>query len=128
MESATPQQPHILIVDDEPFLRDIIAIHMGRKGATCAQAEDAIQALDLLQQQSFDAVICDVHMPKLSGPQLVLRVREELGLELPIIMMTGGIVEGWLTRDEKDLRDYIQGTVHKPFTDAELYQAFNSLW
>jgi len=53
----------ILIVDDEPDLREILALDFEMAGYQVACAEDGKQALSMLEKEKFDAVISDVRMP-----------------------------------------------------------------
>ncbi|HEX4339091.1 MAG TPA: EAL domain-containing response regulator [Polyangiaceae bacterium] len=78
----------VLLADDDPELRRAIARTLERGGFTVQTAEDGLRAAALLAEESFDAVLTDVAMPKMSGIDL-LRVARERDLEIPVLLMTG---------------------------------------
>lgn len=79
--TATPQQPHhstrILCVDDEPSVRDLLALYLRRNNFEVETAADGLAAWQLLAQDlaRFDAVITDNQMPHLEGIDLVEKLR-----------------------------------------------------
>jgi two-component system sensor histidine kinase EvgS len=86
LEDAPPQsttltdkrplkQLHILLVDDHPANRLLLGQQLQFLGHTVREAEDGLQALDLLFQQPFDLVITDCHMPVMDGYELSRRWR-----------------------------------------------------
>jgi len=68
----------ILFVDDEPAIADLVARDLSRRGLDVTTRTSPLDALDLAaaQPRSFDVVISDLHMPKLSGLELLGRVRD----------------------------------------------------
>jgi two-component system cell cycle sensor histidine kinase/response regulator CckA len=80
----------ILVVDDEPSLRDVVNKWLSRAGFEVLVAADGIAALELLEREGWrvDAMISDISMPRLNGLALVARVRAGLP-QLPIILMSG---------------------------------------
>ena len=80
----------ILIVDDDPDLRDILRSTLEPAGFTVDEADNGEKALERVRIQPPDLVILDYMMPGLSGPQVCERLRQDLLLQhLPIIMLTG---------------------------------------
>ena len=63
---------HILIVDDNPEIREIIQILLSGEGFLTEEAKDGKTALDLLQTTCFDLIILDIMMPGLNGYQTCL--------------------------------------------------------
>ena len=57
----------ILLVDDDDAVRRVLRLMFERAGHTVTEAESALQALDLLQTERLDAVVCDVFMPGMDG-------------------------------------------------------------
>lgn len=78
----------LLIVDDEQQLRSIMVENLEPLGVTISSARDGSEALDVIRQSRFDAVLCDVRMPGLDGISLLRKVRED-GLDTPFVFMTG---------------------------------------
>lgn len=77
---------NILIVDDEKEIRDLVGIYLKNDGFQCLKAEDGLQALELLKTEKVDLIILDIMMPKLSGIDTCMKIREENNI--PIIMLS----------------------------------------
>ena len=83
------QKPHILVVDDETDVREVIQLNLGREGYWVTTAADGQSALDLLREEPFDAAILDVMMPGMDGLALCRAIREDPQLRsLPILLLT----------------------------------------
>jgi two-component system sensor histidine kinase/response regulator len=67
--------PTVLLVDDNPLLRNVLQGLLVKNGYSVLEAENGEDALSLLQQQSVDLIICDVMMPKMGGFELHEKVR-----------------------------------------------------
>ena len=78
----------ILVVDDDPFFRTILARTLENEGYTVSEAEHGAHAQEILEFCEFDLVISDVQMPKLDGVDLLKWVKDRFP-ELPVILMTG---------------------------------------
>jgi diguanylate cyclase (GGDEF)-like protein len=82
-------EPSLLIVDDIAANRAILGRRFERRGFRVTEADCALQALELIQQQSFDLVLLDVMMPDLNGIEVLKRVRQQHSpMSLPVIMVT----------------------------------------
>jgi diguanylate cyclase (GGDEF)-like protein len=82
-------EPSLLIVDDIAANRAILARRFERRGFRVTEADCALQALELIKQQSFDLVLLDVMMPDLNGIEVLKRVRRQHSpMSLPVIMVT----------------------------------------
>lgn len=77
----------ILIVDDDPFIRDIIFKCLEAEGHECCTAENAEKALEYLSQSGFTLIISDMMMPGKSGIELLTIVREKYS-DIAFIMVT----------------------------------------
>lgn len=81
-------QSTILIVDDEPEIREEIQEYLTRKGYLVEVAGDGVEALARLKQSGLDLLITDIKMPRLDGKGLVRQARE-LASGMPVIAITG---------------------------------------
>src|SRR5687767_14480503 len=85
--SDPPNKPRILIVDDEPSMRDMLRIVLRRDGYDVIVAENGTQAIATLQQQNVDLLLSDIRMPDMSGVE-VLRAAKEINSDIVAFMMT----------------------------------------
>ena len=77
----------VLIVDDEPNMRRVLEIMLGRRGYRTDAAADGEEAWERLRDGRYDLVCSDLRMPRLDGIELLRRMRDQ-GLDLPLILMT----------------------------------------
>ena len=90
---AKPAQANIslriLLVDDSLSVRRVVSQTLKRNGYTVTTAADGQEALDLLSEHSFDAIITDLEMPRLNGFELTEEIRRRKTLaNLPVAMLT----------------------------------------
>ncbi|WP_224373010.1 response regulator [Hyalangium versicolor] len=71
-----PAGTSILVADDEQGIRDLFQFTLEPLGVELVMAVDGWEAFQIIQTRSFDLVILDVHMPRLSGPELLEKIRE----------------------------------------------------
>ena len=111
----------ILVVDDEPFIRMLNAKVLMRFGYQVDTAEDGAAAWQALNAKSYDLLITDHTMPKLSGVELLKKVRAA-GMFLPVVMATGGI-----PNNEANQVSTLQpiATLLKPYTVDDLLGMVN---
>jgi CheY-like chemotaxis protein len=64
-------EARILVIDDAPFFRSLLRVHLSQAGYAVQVAEDAIEGAKALLHPDFDLVVCDVDMPYLTGLDLV---------------------------------------------------------
>lgn len=82
------QPAHILVVDDDALNRMAVGLLLEHARYTTAYAADGEEALNVLESQSFSAVITDVDMPRMGGLELLRSVHDRLPW-LPVIVVTG---------------------------------------
>ncbi len=81
--------PRLLIVDDVADNRAILSRQFGRRGYEIVEAEDGVRALQLIAEQTFDAVLLDVMMPGIYGTEVLRQIRmQQSASMLPVIMVT----------------------------------------
>lgn len=68
----------VLLVDDEPFIRESLTMYLEKKGFRAASAESAEQALALLSETPYDVIIVDMGLPGMNGDAMVLKALEIL--------------------------------------------------
>ena len=82
-----PEQGELLVVDDEPFLRDAVATSLRFLGFEVTTADCGTGALRLARNRPFDLVVMDVMLPDTDGFEVVRRLRGE-GSRVPVIFLT----------------------------------------
>ena len=78
----------VLVVDDEPSMRKLVAAMLTDSGVACGTAASGEEALGILEQREVVAILADLHMPSLSGMELLMRVRP-LYPDLAFLVVTG---------------------------------------
>jgi two-component system OmpR family response regulator/two-component system alkaline phosphatase synthesis response regulator PhoP len=114
----TGSPPRILVVEDEPHIRELVCLHLSHEGYTCDGVGDGQQALKLAEAERFDLLVLDVMIPGLDGLSLCRAVRNgQTNRDVPILMLTA-------RRDEADkgvgLESGADDYLTKPFGVREL--------
>ena len=86
--SKPPNIPRVLVVDDDPGQRSLLASHLGARGFAVRAAHSGAAALELIRKTPFELIISDVRMPGMSGLEMLERVRASHPT-LPVLMVTG---------------------------------------
>ena len=80
---------HLLLVDDSVSVRKIVAKMLVRAGYRVTTAADGVEALELMRDTTFDALLSDLEMPRMNGYELIEEVRRKPAFaDLPILVMT----------------------------------------
>lgn len=109
----------ILLVDDEPVIREVTKLLLERRGFEVVTAKDGVTGLLAFSANpDFAAVISDLRMPRADGRTLMTSLRAQAP-HVPIICMTG-VLAGALDTEEFKLQMGISTVLQKPFTDATL--------
>ena len=115
---ATTVRKQILIVEDEPAIREMVAIALNRANLDCVQAGDTRAAQDLIMARVPDLILLDWMLPGSSGLDYARRLRrDEISREVPIIMLTArGEENDRVGGLDAGVDDYVV----KPFSTREL--------
>jgi len=82
------RRPRILVVDDEPPLRELVVVTLG-DAFVCDEVGDGDAALELLDQTKYDLVMLDVMMPGTNGTDVLRKMRENEALrDVPVVVMS----------------------------------------
>ncbi len=110
------ERPRVLIVDDEKFIRDILADFLGMEGYLVRTAEDGAAALNELHHAHYDLIISDLKMPRMGGIELLEAIGHAAPNALTVIMTGFGTVETAIDAMKRGAYDYIL----KPFKVEEV--------
>ncbi|MBA3345816.1 MAG: response regulator [Gemmatimonadales bacterium] len=113
----------VLVVEDEPLVRELAARTLRESGYVVYEAMDGLQALEKLPAiQPIQLVVCDLAMPRMNGPQLIIRMKETHPT-VPVLLISG-------LPDQAGLRaECVEGqaVLLKPFPPGALVQAVREL-
>ena len=87
MERNSEPKWHLLVVDDEPNIRDLLASSLRFAGFSVESAADGESALRLIQNKTPDLVVLDVMLPDISGFEVTRRMRS-LGVDTPVLFLS----------------------------------------
>ena len=112
------QNPRVLVVEDEPNIRELVCLHLGLEGYACDGVGDGREALTRAEAQRFDLLVLDVMIPELDGLSLCRAVRNgRTNHDVPILILTA-------RREESDkvvgLESGADDYLTKPFGVREL--------
>lgn len=114
-----------LVVDDSEVIRELIAVNLELEGFEVHTAGDGLTALDLAVSLAPDVITLDVMMPRLSGLETVVRLRQDpRTAAIPVVMVTGRAQAADVERgDAVGVEAYLT----KPFEPAELVEVVTRL-
>jgi len=116
----------ILVIDDDPFIRDVLKQTLERSRHNVVLAGDGEQGLQLFRENNFDLVITDLIMPKKEGIETIVELRK-ISPSARIIAISGGYrlpAENYL-KIATTLG--VDGTLIKPFEKADLISAVDDV-
>jgi len=116
----------ILIVEDDPEVRELLQLFLTNRGHRVSVAADGLEALDIVARGIWpDLILADYNLPNgLNGVQVATKLRENLEREIPVIILTGDITTDTL-RDSA-MHNCVQ--INKPVSLVELTQVIQRLF
>ena len=103
--------PLVLLVDDDPQVREVVRINLEMEGYAVREAGNAEDGLAALEDEAPDLILLDVMMPQVDGWEMLRRVQERHGVgSIPVVMFSGQIDAGREAAERG-----AQGFVGKPF-------------
>ena len=110
------QKIRILVVDDEPNIREVVELYLRREGYDVEVRGDGAAALQAIERKAPDLIVLDLMLPELDGTKLA-RILRNSGQDIPIIMLTAkGEESDRIAGFEVGADDYVT----KPFSPKEL--------
>lgn len=115
---TAPSQPRVLVIEDEPNIRELVCLHLGHEGYACEGVGDGQSALARAEADRFDLMVLDVMIPGLDGLSVCRAVRNgRINHDVPILILTA-------RREEADkvvgLESGADDYLTKPFGVREL--------
>jgi DNA-binding response OmpR family regulator len=122
MSATAPMSPHVLAVDDDPSIRDLVADYLRGNDLRVTTAATGKELAEVMGRETIDLVILDVRLKGEDGMQIARRLREESSI--PILMLTGLAEEADRVMGlELGADDYLT----KPFSPRELLARVRAL-
>ncbi len=110
---------HVLVLDDDDVMRDLLGALLGLQGYDVLSASSGAQALALLVEHPVDLVLTDLQMPGLEGAALVGALRGAMSAATPLVGMSGA-------RPAPDVRSLLDAFLSKPFDTGQLLTAMDA--
>ena len=112
----------VLVVDDDRSVRRLMAVMVAQDGYATLEAESGAEAIHLAEANPIDLLVTDVEMPGMSGPELVLALKQR-GLIDSSLLVTGNV-------DAVDLLHGLHGSIPllaKPFNATQLLEKVHGI-
>ena len=108
----------ILVVDDEPAIREVIQEYLSLEGYQVRTAADGLAALDIIRQDEFDVIITDLSMPKMDGFKLIPQAQKIQPLTAIIVLSGQGTFENAIEAVHRGAYDFVA----KPVRDFKAFK------
>ena len=99
---------NILIIDDEKSIRKTLSEILSYEGYKVDEAADGAEGFKMFKDKQYDAVLCDIKMPKMDGLEFLEKAKKEANPDVPIVMVSGhGNIDTAVEAVKKGAYDYI---------------------
>ncbi|MBW1989337.1 MAG: sigma-54-dependent Fis family transcriptional regulator [Deltaproteobacteria bacterium] len=112
----------LLVVDDEPGMREFLEVMLARKGYQVSVASSGREAIDLLGKEPWDLLLCDIRLGDISGLEVLRRAKELSPSPVVIMISAYATTETAVSAMNEGAYDYIP----KPFDNVELNQTIEN--
>jgi DNA-binding response OmpR family regulator len=121
LKALTPRK--ILVIDDDPEIRELVVVTVSRVGFRTYTAKDGEEGWNAFRVTPYDLVITDHEMPRMTGLKLIERMRE-ISIEPPCIL-----ISGYMPHPVPDLMKIVHrgAVLPKPFSPTELIESVYGL-
>jgi CheY-like chemotaxis protein len=121
MGSSAPAPLRVLVAEDEHLAALVVEEALAEQGHEVVLARDGQEALDIAETYAFDVLVTDLAMPRVTGWELIPRLRNRRA-DLPVVVMTGYLPPGGGQTLFADKRGPL-ALLHKPFDLGQLFAA-----
>ena len=124
--AAEPKVLAVLVIEDDPFFRDVMVDALGGAGFRPLAAENGSVGLKIALAQHVDIVVTDLFMPEKEGMETIRSLRDRFAF-MPILVVSGGIAGQRSDFLGMSVRLGASAAISKPFLPSELVQAVRNL-
>jgi CheY-like chemotaxis protein len=114
----------ILVVEDNHVNQKVVTAVLRKKGYQLDIAQNGLEALQALEKSEYNLVLMDIQMPLMDGYSTTLKIRNELGMIIPIVAMTAHALVG---EREKCLNYGMNEYISKPIREKELFNLIKNI-
>ena len=115
----------LLVIEDDASIRENTKELLELNGLKVHTASNGREGLDLIDQHTFDLVLCDIHMPQVSGYDVFKAMKEDAQLsKIAIVFMSASVQH---TEKAEAMKLGIDGFIEKPFNEKNLLSTINSV-
>src|SRR5437667_11344057 len=107
MEEMPTKTRNVLIVDDEPLIRDTLGEYLSQEGFAVTTCADGESALELAAGRRFDVALCDVQLPGIDGIELLERLLKISPQTLVLLITAYATVENAIQACQRGAYDYL---------------------
>lgn len=124
--AGEPKALVVLVIEDDPFFRDVMVEALERAGFQTQAAENGSVGLKIALAQPIDIVVTDLFMPEKEGMETIRSLRDRFAF-MPILVVSGGIAGQRSDFLGMSVRLGASAAISKPFLPSELVQAVRKL-
>lgn len=117
---------HILVIDDDVHIRELINIMLTGEGHTVVLAEDGMVGLEMLNEDNFDLIITDIIMPNQEGIETIVQIKSQ-SPDTKILAISGGGRIGSTNYLSLAENFGVHKTLSKPFYHKDFIDCINEL-
>jgi CheY-like chemotaxis protein len=124
-DPSPPSKPQALVVEDDETMRDFLTSALNKLGYDTWNVADGMAALHLVDEKSFELVVCDIRMPKLSGISFVRNARMRNPESIRRVIFVSAIDDTVIRREANDVGG--AAFLYKPITMQTLRETIAGL-
>ena len=118
---------HLLVVDDEERIRQIIRKYAEFEGHTVTEAADGMEAVELCRKQTFDLIVMDVMMPEMDGLEATKAIRQSKRKDHNILIYALS-ANAFIENENESLEAGMNGYLAKPIDNQKLKEVLLKIY
>lgn len=119
MSGKSLKNMSILLVEDNEMNTLLASAILQRIGANITEADNGMEAVNLLRKREFDIVLMDLHLPVMNGFETTRYIRNTLHMDVPVIAITANVING---EEARCLEAGMNAFISKPYTEKNLVE------
>lgn len=116
-----------VVIDDENFIREFISVLLQDQGFEVHEARNAYEGLKVLKEVKPDLIITDIHMPEMTGIELIEKIKKA-GIKVKIIVISGEFMKEGVNFVTEAKRLNVDAVMKKPLSKTSLSITVKSLF